>query len=178
MATREKFPEPAAGTPILVRTKPEFRRDAVVILGEQGLGDEIQFCRYAPLVQKEIWLPRLYIEVKPALTRLMGTLQGIDGVISYGDDFPDDVKYGVWMISCPLLFGHFNERDFPRSKSYLSATKQRVEFFSQFVNYFPPGPKVGFCWAGGGDIPGVRQASKHPFGYVEAIGCSGRHYVG
>ena len=148
--------------------------DAVIILGEQGLGDEIQFCRYAPLFKKKYGC-RVYIEVKPALTRLMNTLQGIDGVISYGDDFPGDVKYGLWMISCPLLFGHLNEKDFPRSKSYLSATKQRVEFFSQFVNYFPPGPKVGFCWAGGGDIPGVdRRRSTHldmwkPLGVIEGI---------
>ena len=96
-------------------------------------------------------------------------------LLGYGDDFPDDVKYAVWMVSCPLLFGHYDEKDFPRSKSYLSATKQRVEFFSQFANYFPPGPRVGICWAGGGDIPGVdKRRSTHldmwkPLGAIEGI---------
>jgi tetratricopeptide (TPR) repeat protein len=148
--------------------------DAVVIIGEQGLGDSLQFCRYAPLVKQKYGC-RVYVEVKPALTRLMNTLQGIDGVIAYGDDFPPDAKYSIWMVSCPMLFGHYNEKDFPRYKSYLSATKQRVEFFSQFVNYFPPGPRVGICWAGGGDIPGVdKRRSTHldmwkPLGAIEGI---------
>ena len=126
--------------------------EGILLTSEQGLGDVIQFSRYAPLL-KQRYGGKVYLEVRPPLTRLMKTLQGIDGVITYGDDIPDGVKYTTLVMSCPGIFGHSVD-EIPSSPSYLSALPNRVELFRPYIES-QPGLKVGMCWAGNASLPTV-----------------------
>jgi len=148
--------------------------DAIILIGEQGLGDVIQFCRYAPLI-KQRYGCRVYIEVNPLLIGLIGTLDGIDGVVRYGYPFPGDVKYSLMLMSCPLLFGHYSEGNFPKSQSYLRAEPSRSKLFLPYFKDMPAGPRIGMCWAGGGGIPSADKrrstnlSTWAPLGEVEDV---------
>ncbi len=99
-------------TPQMVPAKrgfhqPQWRGEAgggrtVLLHAEQGLGDTLQFCRYAPLAAARGW--RVVMEVQKPLVRLLGGLAGVDRVIARGEALPPfDVHCP--MLSLPLAFG-------------------------------------------------------------------------
>ena len=57
---------------------------SLLVWPEQGLGDEIQFCRYLPLL-KEQGASRITLICKPSLKPLMETLEGVDAVIGFDE---------------------------------------------------------------------------------------------
>ena len=127
--------------------------EAVHLICEQGLGDTIQFCRYAPLIKQQFG-GRVYLETRSGAYRLLKSLDGIDGVFGYGEKLPDDVKYSSLLLSCPLIFRHFSEDQFPRSPSYLKAEPGRAAMFAEYLKVFRSDvPKVGICWAGNAAMP-------------------------
>ena len=67
----------------------------VLLHSEQGLGDTIQFCRYARLVAERG--ARVVLEVPLALVGLMGTLAGVDQVVAKGQALP------AFDLHCPLM---------------------------------------------------------------------------
>jgi tetratricopeptide (TPR) repeat protein len=67
----------------------------ILLHAEQGLGDTIQFCRYAPLVAD--LGARVVIGVPPVLRTLMATLKGVTGIVSRVDVMPQ------FDLQCPLL---------------------------------------------------------------------------
>jgi len=69
--------------------------DRVILLhAEQGLGDTLQFCRYAPLIAAGA---RVVLEVQAPLTRLLSQLPGIAAIVARGDGLPP------FDLHCPLL---------------------------------------------------------------------------
>lgn len=92
-----------ASNPGLQRTlgRPLWLGDAspagktILLHAEQGLGDTIQFCRYAPMVAARG--ARTILEVQKPLVELMRTLAGPASVIARGDALPD------FDLHCPLL---------------------------------------------------------------------------
>ncbi|MGD9720648.1 MAG: tetratricopeptide repeat protein [Pirellulales bacterium] len=115
----------------------------VFIVGEQGLGDAIQFVRYAALV-KERSQGRVLLHCQPRLRRLLETAAGVDAFLANSGGEPFD--YWVPLLSLPHVFGTTLET-VPAAAPYLSAQPDRVrrwrhELASQ------PGFKVGIAWQG------------------------------
>ena len=67
----------------------------ILLHAEQGLGDTIQFCRYAPLVAERG--AHVILEVQKPLYELMTTLAGAVQIVSRGDPLP------AFDLHCPLL---------------------------------------------------------------------------
>ena len=67
----------------------------ILLYGEQGLGDSIQFCRYVPLV-KQLGA-RVLLSVPQALLRLLEGMAGIDELLETGTPLPP------FDCHCPLL---------------------------------------------------------------------------
>jgi Tfp pilus assembly protein PilF len=67
----------------------------ILLHAEQGIGDTIQFCRYASLVAE--LGAKVLIGVPPPLRDLMATIRGVAGIVSQVDVIPG------FDLQCPLL---------------------------------------------------------------------------
>jgi tetratricopeptide (TPR) repeat protein len=97
----------------------DFALDGKTILlhAEQGLGDTLQFCRYATLVAK--LGAKVVLEVPGPLVRLLATLEGVDQLIEAGQPLPP-FDCHCPLLSLPLASGT-NEASIPAATPYLSA---------------------------------------------------------
>jgi tetratricopeptide (TPR) repeat protein len=148
----------------------------ILIYQEQGLGDAIQFCRYATLAANAG--ARVIVQVQPELVRLMGTLEGVSRVISDHGPRPDhDLRCP--MMSLPLAFGTRLET-VPVSIPYLHADPSRVVAWKSRLPATGDA-RVGLVWAGSsrfGDVElmatdqrrSVRLTDLAPLASIE--GCS------
>jgi hypothetical protein len=92
----------------------------VLLHGEQGLGDCIQFIRYAPMVADRG--AKVVVEVFAPLTELFGSVAGIDQVIPRGGVLPP-VDFQCPLMSLPLALGSFGEP--PYAAPYLATPPGR-----------------------------------------------------
>jgi tetratricopeptide (TPR) repeat protein len=124
---------------------PQSKIDGQVILlhAEQGFGDTLQFCRYAPLLAKAG--ARIILEVQPSLARLMATLPGVETVLSVGDAVPH-FDLHCPLMSLPLAFGTTPET-IPSAPRYLAADPDLTAFWQRRLAFYP-GLRVGLAWAG------------------------------
>src|SRR5262249_47484742 len=120
----------------------EFRRDAlsqqrwageplngktILLTAEQGLGDTIQFIRYAPLVQQRGG--RVILRCQAALLRLLKEPPGIDGLVAQASPLPEfDVQ--APLLSLPGIFGT-TLASIPASTPYFDADTGLVEHWRQ-----------------------------------------------
>jgi hypothetical protein len=123
------------------------KNDILLVYGEQGMGDVLQFCRLAPLA-KSLWRGKIYIEVVHPLTRVMNTLKGIDGVVTLGEKLPDNIAAAIPMMSLPHLLGIKHIEDIPADVPYLYGDPYRTKVWRDWTKQLPPGMLVGVCWAG------------------------------
>lgn len=122
------------GAPLAGRT--------LLLHAEQGLGDTIQFARYAPALAARG--AKVVLGVQPALKGLLGSLDGVAAVVSQGDPLPAvDLQYP--MASLPLAFAT-DLASIPRRVPYLKADPARVAHWRERL----PGeaPRVGLAWSG------------------------------
>jgi hypothetical protein len=123
----------------------------LLLHAEQGLGDTLQFCRYAPLVARRCG--KVYLEVPRALLRLLRQSLGAENleVIPRLADFPATqalprTDYHCPLLSLPRVFGT-SLVDVPADIPYLAADAAQAAAWSQRLADLP-GRKVGLVWAG------------------------------
>jgi tetratricopeptide (TPR) repeat protein len=116
----------------------------ILLHAEQGLGDTIQFCRYAPLVALRGGC--VVLEVPRPLLRLLSSLAGVTRLIAAGDPLPDFAVH-CSLMSLPLAFGTDIDT-IPAEVPYLSARPETACAWQDRL-----GPKtrrrVGLVWSGG-----------------------------
>ena len=120
---------------------------------EQGLGDTIQFCRYATLATARG--ARVVMSVQDPLRRLLQTVGPDIGIIG-GNDVPAAFDGHCPMMSLPLAFGTTLET-IPNETPYLAADPAAVARWRLRVAALA-GLRVGLCWAGN---PRTEQPSAH-----------------
>src|SRR4051812_10725934 len=74
---------------------------SILLYAEQGLGDTIQFSRYAELVAELGW--QVILEVQPALQSTMSSLAGL-ATITTTDNSETDFEMHCPLASLPLIF--------------------------------------------------------------------------
>ena len=119
---------------------------SLVILPEQGFGDNIQFARYT-LLLGERGVSHLTLVCDPPLKALLETVAGVDEVIT---ELPSVPTYDYWSfpLSLPLHLGTTVDT-IPAAQSYLHALPIRVD---QWCARLPMGKfKVGLVWKGNAD---------------------------
>jgi tetratricopeptide (TPR) repeat protein len=140
--------------PGLVRIKRDFRQPlwlgktvihgkTILLHAEQGLGDTLQFARYAPLVAERG--ARVILEVQAPLVELMRTLQGVDMVMARGDPLPAFDCHAP-LLSLPLACGAAPDA-IPAPASYLHADPAKSAAWAQRLGG-KAAPRVGLVWNG------------------------------
>jgi len=115
----------------------------ILLHAEQGLGDTIQFCRYAALVKA--LGATVILEVQRPLLRLLAQVAGADRVIARGDALPP------FDCHCPLLSLPLALRTrpdtIPAAPRYLDTSAPIVE---RWRDRLVPAarPRVGLVWSG------------------------------
>ncbi len=124
--------------------EPDLPGKTLLVYGEQGLGDTIQFCRYANLAAQAG--ARVILEVPKSLTTLMTTLDGPSHVLSDEDPRPDhDLRCPV--MSLPLAFG-LTMRTIPADGPYLRADPVLRSAWRERLSALR-GCRVGLVWGAG-----------------------------
>ncbi|SEC96814.1 Predicted O-linked N-acetylglucosamine transferase, SPINDLY family [Rhizobiales bacterium GAS191] len=128
-------------------TQPQWRGEplagkTILLHAEQGLGDSIQFLRYAPLVAARGG--KVMLEIQKPLVPLATRISGIE-VVTRGDALP------AFDLHCPLLslppgFGTTLE-NIPAEAPYLSPPPDRLAHWRTRIGA-GAGFKVGIAWAG------------------------------
>ena len=110
---------------------------------EQGLGDTIQFSRYAAEVSKLGC--RTILEVQEPLFELMKGIEGADELIVNGTDLPPFDFYCP-LMSLPLAMGTTLET-IPSGKPYLKSNDDKLAKWSSRLGQKSK-PRVGIVWSG------------------------------
>lgn len=99
---------------------------SLLVWQEQGFGDEIQFCRYLPLL-KEQGVARLTLVCKKPLKALLSTLEGVDALIASDEASPaiDAHDYWTFPLSIPL-YCQTRVDTIPARIPYLRALPERL----------------------------------------------------
>jgi hypothetical protein len=115
----------------------------ILLWGEQGLGDSIQFCRYAKLV-KDLGA-KVLLEVPQSLVALLDSLEGVDVLIEHGMPIPD-FDFHCPLMSLPLAFKS-ELNSIPSQKSYLKCNACKQKLWSQRLGERSK-PRIGIVWRG------------------------------
>ncbi len=115
----------------------------ILLQAEQGLGDTVQFARYATVLAARG--ARVTLAVQPPLLRLLATVPGTAHVVP--DDAPAPrADYRLPLLSLPLRLGGALT-DIPATYPYVTPDPQAAETWRLRLEKHP-GLKVGLVWAG------------------------------
>jgi Flp pilus assembly protein TadD len=115
----------------------------LLLYGEQGLGDTLQFCRFAPIVAASG--SRVVLQLQRPLLALLRGLPDLAGITALGDPLPAYHAHAA-LMSVPRLIG-IGSATIP-SAPYLAADPARAADWRRRLAGFA-GLRVGLVWAGG-----------------------------
>lgn len=127
--------------------KGKLEGKAILLHAEQGLGDTIQFCRYAR--QVAALGARVVLEVQPSLKTLLKDLEGVSVVLGRGERLPDFDSHCP-LMSLPLAF-QADMASITGSAYLHSDPKKFAEWQTRLGNARQK--KVGLVWSGSAGHP-------------------------
>lgn len=142
-------------------TQPRWRGEdlkdkTILVVGEQGHGDCIQFSRF--IFNLHAMGAKVKLQVTDGLIPMLGN-SGMMQVGRYSDDM-GEFDYWIPIMSIPGILG-ITVDNVPRIQSYLTASQELVQAWQQRL-----GPKtrmrVGFSWSGRKDS-WIHQHKSVPF---------------
>ena len=116
----------------------------ILLWCEQGLGDTLQFVRYASRLKElgaTVWL-----ECPPKMIPLLSTCWGVDRVLPEGTPLPPGFDCQTPLMSLPHLFGT-TLSDVPAGTPYLSTDAAQVDRWNTELSGSPHF-KIGVAWQG------------------------------
>ena len=114
----------------------------ILLHAEQGLGDTIQFARYAPVLAARG--AEVVLEVQPQLVRLLAGMQGVTAVVARKAPLPR-YDFHCPLLSLPLACETTLET-IPANVPYISPAD--VDLASWRARLPDPRPRVGLVWSG------------------------------
>ena len=128
--------------------EPSLAGKTILVHSEQGLGDTLQFCRYAALVAN--LGAKVILEVQRPLFRLMGSVAGVSLLVIKGDALPQ-FDYHCPLLSLPKAFDtHLG--NVPAEVPYLAAPPAEVAMWRGRLAH-TTGPRIGLLWRGNASYP-------------------------
>lgn len=135
--------------------KPQWKGEdltnkTILIYAEQGLGDIIQFARYASTLASRFSRCKIIVEGRHPVKRLLETIPDVYSVINHGDKLPE-VDFVVPMMTLAgLLTPSINmipvyEPGYFIKSDDVESWERKLE---PLMAKCPNSLKVGICWAG------------------------------
>jgi len=142
-----------SGKPLWLGEYP-LARKTILLTAEQGLGDTIQFARYAPLLAQRG--ARVVLEVQPELKDLLARVDGVASCHARGEPLPP------FDVHCPLgslpLALKTEPASIPAAIPYLRPDENRLAKWRPRLDALP-GKRVALAWAGNVQHPNDRNRS-------------------
>jgi tetratricopeptide (TPR) repeat protein len=138
--------------PLWLGTQPLAGR-TIVLHSELGLGDTLQFCRYAK--QVAALGARVVLDVQPALRPLLAGLEGAAEVVARGDPLPQ-FDFHCPLMSLPLAF-RTDLGSIPAPIPYLRSDAARVSVWEKRLGARMK-PRVGVVWSGSRLLPNDKRS--------------------
>ncbi len=145
--------------------------ERILLHGEQGFGDAIQFMRYAPLVQAAGGT--VILDVKPSLARLARQQAGVAEFVATGDPLPA-FEWQSPLMSLPLAF-KTDLATIPNQVPYLSAPEDARQQAMDFA-WPEHGKRVGLVWSGNPEYTEDRRRSMPLSEFSELLAMQGLHF--
>jgi len=139
--------------PAAVLERPPWRGEplngrTILLYSEQGLGDTLQFVRFAPLVAARGG--RVIVSCQPAVAELVRSVGGVADVARRGDALPGfDVQAAL--LSLPGILGT-TPQTIPAAVPYIVAAPEAVARMRERLR--PAGFRAGLAWFGNPAHPG------------------------
>lgn len=159
--------------------QPQWRGEpaqgrTLLLHAEQGLGDTLQFCRYAELAAARGL--RVVLEVQPPLRRLLQGLPGTVAVLAQGEALPA-FDLHCPLLSLPLALGTRLE-SIPAAIPYLRAEAPEAPLWRGRLRAMGgQGPRIGLVWAGSPTLARDRERSLDPALLAPLLALPGLHFV-
>lgn len=115
----------------------------ILLYAEQGLGDTLQFCRYAKLVAN--LGAKVILEVHPSLFNLLEHLDGVSELVKLGDPLPH-YDYHCPLLSLPLAF-KTDIRSIPHATLQLQNKANKLAYWAEKLGS-KTSARVGLVWSG------------------------------
>jgi len=135
-------PQKSRGKPLWLG-EYSLARKTILLHAEQGLGDTIQFVRYAPLLAQRG--AKVALEAQAELKMLLSRLDGVAAVIAPGEEAPP------FDVHCPLgslpLALRTEPDTVPAQIPNLAADAARIAKWSERLNALPR-PRIAIAWSG------------------------------
>ena len=144
----------------------------ILLHSEQGLGDTIQFCRYAKMVAA--LGARVILEVPHTLVGLLKTIDGVNELVARGSVLPP-FDYHCPLLSLPLAF-QTDLASIPSGQRYVSADPSKVEQWKLKLGAKTQ-PRVGVVWCSTSKFPGDAMRSLRLQDFARALTDSGCEYI-
>lgn len=155
----------------------DMNGETLLLIAEQGMGDNIQFIRYVPMVAARG--ARVIVLAPRQLQRLYASLQDATAVVIAVPEPKHFHRYSP-LMSLPYVFGT-DDDNIPADVPYLKAPKELNRHWAERLAAYPH-PRVGLVWRGNPehandefrsssltevaqllDVPGVSFFSLHKF---------------
>ena len=130
--------------------QPQWRGEpaegkTLLIHAEQGFGDTLHFCRYAPLAAAQGL--QVILDLPRPLVRLLGSLSGVDQIVASGEALPA-FDLHCPMMSLPLALNTTIDT-IPADVPYLRPDAAQVRFWQERLGALQnQGRRIGVAWAG------------------------------
>ena len=147
----------------------ELAGKTIVVQGEQGFGDTIQFARYLPLLAAKG--AKIVALVQEPLRRLFESLPGIEAVLNLDAPLPMH-DYQTTVMSLPHLCGT-TAATIPNQSPYLWAQPDLAAEWREKLHGLA-GKRVGIVWAGRPEytmdkLRTIPVSALEPLGRVEGV---------
>lgn len=117
----------------------------ILLYAEQGLGDTVQFARYAPMIRD--LGGKVVVEVQKPLKELIGTINGVERAIARGEPVGHFDTLAP-LCSLPGLF-KTDLKTIPARVPYLTVPPQHIERIARLLPRPDGRLRVGIAWMGG-----------------------------
>jgi tetratricopeptide (TPR) repeat protein len=142
-AHRLSIGEPRNFTQALWLGEESVAGKRLLLYGEGGLGDTLQFCRYAAFCAARG--ATVLLEVQPPLLELLTNLKGVSQLIAAGSALPP-FDYQCPLMSLPLAFKTTLDT-VPAAPKYLHGDEARVARWRALLGVRSR-PRIGLVWSG------------------------------